>query len=415
MTVVQNTFLRLWDRVSHTGVSNQPYSEARRLILCNQVALLGAIIPQFYNIFYFYYDYELLKPVIVVNLAGSFICLLVLSINHFSFHKTAKAVIAVSPNIQIFLLTYYMSTASGMHLLHIMMLSFIFFLFSNERKIIIATVVTIPLALYIYSFIYFTPETSPIILDAGLLVVFYIFISLTVFFLVMLFFALFYREILYTENLLQNEYERSERLLLNILPEEVAIRLKNDPGIIAEQFPSATILFADIVGFTGITTSVEPARLVTTLNEIFSRFDKLTDHYQLEKIKTIGDAYMVAGGIPKPMENHTEVMANMALDMLDEVNKFNFGDMQLSLRIGFHTGPVVAGVIGARKFSYDIWGDAVNLASRLESHSLSGRIHVSMQVYELLKDKYSFEDRGEIPVKGLGNLHTWFLTGKLGK
>lgn len=404
--------VRIWDKISHIGVSNEPYTEARRIILTNQIAILGTIIPQFYNLFYFYYDYKLLIPPIVVNLAGSFICLFVLSINYFRLHKLAKIIIAISPNIQIFLLTYYLSTATGMHLLHIMMISFVLFLFSHERKMLIAAITSIPVVLYIYSYFRFTPETSPIMLNAEVLSVLYITISLTVIFLVMLFFALFYREILYTEKLLQNEYERSERLLLNILPQEVAQRLKNDPGFIAEQFPSVTILFADIVGFTGITTSIKPDKLVNTLNEIFSRFDKLADQYQLEKIKTIGDAYMVAGGIPKPMDNHTENVANLALDMLEEVTDLNFEGKKLNIRIGFHAGPVIAGVIGTRKFSYDIWGDAVNLSSRLESHGASGKIHVSSEVYTLLKDRFVFECRGEIPVKGLGNIETYFLTGR---
>ena len=413
MQVAPNMILDLWDKISHIGVTNQSYAEARRIVLTNQIAFLGTIIPQFYNVFYFYHDAELLKPVIIVNIAGSLICLLVLWINYISCHKLAKSIIAISPNIQIFLLTYYMSIASGMHLLHIMMISFVLFLFSNERKIVIGLIALVPLSLYIYSYIRFVPETSPIILDANILTTFYIIISLTVFILVMLFFALFYREIIYTEKLLQNEYERSENLLLNILPEEVAQRLKNEPGFIAEQIPSATVLFADIVGFTSITTSVEPGKLVSTLNEIFSRFDKLADKYSLEKIKTIGDAYMTAGGIPKPMENHTEAIANMALAMIDEVNAFEFEGKNLDVRIGFHTGPVIAGVIGARKFSYDIWGEAVNLASRLESHSVTGRIHVSADVYNILKDRYTFEPRGSIPIKGLGNLETYFLTGRL--
>ena len=413
MLATPNMVQGLWDRISHIGITDQPYTEARRIVLTNQIAFLGTIVPQFYNIFYIYYDYALLKPVIIINIAGSFICLLVLWINHLSFYKLAKTIVAVSPNVQIFLLTCYLSTASGMHLLHIMMVSFVLFLFSNERRIFTGFIVLVPLSLYIYSYIYFTPETSPIMLNADVLMTLYIIVSLTVISLVMLFFVLFYREIVYTENLLQNEYERSENLLLNILPEDVAQRLKNEPGFIAEQIPSTTILFADIVGFTGITTSIEPEKLVSTLNEIFSRFDKLADKYQLEKIKTIGDAYMTAGGIPKPLENHTEAMADMALAMLDEVSRFEIGGNKLDVRIGFHTGPVVAGVIGARKFSYDIWGEAVNLASRLESHSNTGKIHVSKEVYVILKDRFSFEHRGEIPVKGLGKLETYFLTGRL--
>lgn len=413
MSTAPNTSQSLWGKISRIGITDQPYSEARRIVLTNQIAFLGTIVPQFYNIFYVFYDYELLKPVILINIAGSLVILQVLWINHLRFFTLAKTIVAVSPNIQIFVLTCYLSTASGMHLLHIMMISFVLFLFSNDNKIFTGFIVLIPLVLYIYSYFYFTPETSLIMLNAEVLTALYIIVSLTVFLLVMLFFVLFYREIVYAENLLQNEYERSENLLLNILPEEVAQRLKNEPGFIAEQIPSTTILFADIVGFTEITTSIEPAKLVSALNEIFSRFDQLADKYRLEKIKTIGDAYMTAGGIPKPLENHTEAMADMALAMLEEVSTLEFEGKKLDVRIGFHTGPVIAGVIGARKFSYDIWGEAVNLASRLESHGNSGKIHVSKEVYEILKRNFTFEHRGEIPVKGLGKLETYFLTGRL--
>lgn len=408
---VSISFMELWKRISRIGVDNQPYAEARRIILSNQIALLGVITPQFYNLFYALHDFRMLLSPILVNTAGSFICAVVLLLNYFHHHRLAKFTVMLSPNVQIFLLTYYLSTASGMHLLHIMMISFVLFLLSNEKKSVIALVSVIPVALYVIAYVMFTPEVSPIILDANILIFFYITISLTVFLLVMLFFALFYKEILYTEKLLQNEYERSESLLLSILPEEVAQRLKSNPELIADTYPSVTILFADIVGFTGIASSIEPGMLVKTLNDIFSRFDKLVEKYDLEKIKTIGDAYMAAGGVPVVSDNHTEKMARLALDMLQEIDTFEINGQKLNVRIGFHTGTVVAGVIGTRKFSYDIWGDAVNIASRLESHSAAGKIHISHEVYTLLKDKFNFEHRGNIPIKGKGNLETYFLTG----
>lgn len=412
MTFLQRYITEPWEKISHIGIGECTFSEARKVTLSNQVAFLGTVIPQFYNIFYWYYDFNLLYPLIIINVIGSSICLSVLFLNHFQKHMLAKIVISVFPNIQIFLLTYYLSTASGMHLLHIMMISFIFLLFLNERKSVIALFTLLPLILYIISFVKFDPVTSPIILDADVLKVFYIFISITVFLLLMMFFGLFHREIHITETLLQNEYERSENLLLNILPLDVASRLKNEPGFMAEQFSEVTILFADIVGFTHISSDVSPTALVTSLNDIFSRFDKMADYYRLEKIKTIGDAYMVAGGIPTPMENHTEAMAHLALDMLDEIAEMDFEGNHLAIRIGFHTGPVVAGVIGKRKFSYDIWGEAVNLASRLESHGEQMKIHVSREVYEKLKDHFIFEARGTIPVKGVGELETYFLNGQ---
>ena len=271
----------------------------------------------------------------------------------------------------------------------------------------------IPVTLFIISYYNFTPDKSPVALPHGVLEIFYISIALTVFALVMLFFYLFFQQIRHTENLLEQEHERSEKLLRNILPEQVATRLKTQPGSIAEMSPSVTILFADIVGFTGIASSMQPTHLISILNDVFTKFDELASKYGLEKIKTIGDAYMVAGGIPIAMENHTEAVANMALAMQESISSFRFNDITLQTRVGFHTGPVIAGVIGRNKFSYDIWGDAVNIASRLESHGEAGKIQVSKDVYTTLKDKFTFEERGEITIKGIGLMETYFLTGKI--
>jgi len=210
------------------------------------------------------------------------------------------------------------------------------------------------------------------------------------------------------------EQEKSERLLLNILPEAIASQLKNGQATIADGFPEVTILFADLVGFTELAERYSPSELVKLLNEIFSRFDALTEKHHLEKIKTIGDAYMVAGGIPIEQSDHAEAIANMALDMQGAIDEFNYQSQeQFKIRIGINTGPVVAGVIGTKKFSYDLWGDAVNTASRMESHGLPGTIQVSQATYEKLQGKYHFQERGEIPIKGKGILKTYFLIRKL--
>jgi class 3 adenylate cyclase len=206
---------------------------------------------------------------------------------------------------------------------------------------------------------------------------------------------------------------KSESLLLNVLPSSIAERLKERRVSIADRFDEATILFADIVNFTVLSERISPVALVAMLDQVFSRFDALCDQYGLEKIKTIGDAYMVAAGIPEPRDDHVEAIASMALDMgrvLTELKGDDFA--QLNIRIGIHTGPVVAGVIGQRKFAYDLWGDAVNTASRMESHGQAGRIHVSRDVYERLRERFQFESRGSIPVKGKGELETWFLVGR---
>ncbi|MCU0543186.1 MAG: MASE1 domain-containing protein [Oscillatoriaceae cyanobacterium Prado104] len=213
-----------------------------------------------------------------------------------------------------------------------------------------------------------------------------------------------------TLNALRVQQQQSERLLLNILPEEIANRLKQGDSTIADTFMEATVLFADIVGFTQLSERVSPTELVSLLNEIFSTFDQLAERHGLEKIKTIGDAYMVVGGLPTPRADHAEAIAEMALDMQQAVIQFSKKlDRDVSIRIGINSGPVVAGVIGIKKFIYDLWGDTVNTASRMESHSLPGYIQVTSATYQILQDKYLFESRGSIEVKGKGYMNTYLL------
>jgi class 3 adenylate cyclase len=214
------------------------------------------------------------------------------------------------------------------------------------------------------------------------------------------------------ETALKEEQQKSEKLLLNILPMSIADQLKAESGAIASRFEEATILFADIVDFTGLAAHASPSDLVQMLNDIFSAFDCIADRLGLEKIKTIGDAYMVVGGLPKARDDHAEAILAMAIEMQEVTKTFQRGDgTPFQLRIGINTGPVVAGVIGIKKFSYDLWGDAVNIASRMESHGVVDRIHISASTYEHLKDHYCFEDRGCIQVKGRGQMHTYLYQG----
>jgi len=211
---------------------------------------------------------------------------------------------------------------------------------------------------------------------------------------------------------LDAERRKSERLLLNILPEQIAARLKEATTSIADHFDTVSVLFADIVGFTPLSQRLSPTELVGLLDDIFARFDALTDRYEVEKIKTIGDAYMAAAGIPTPCAQHAHRLADLALDMLDEIAKIPTGDADLALRIGIHSGPVVAGVIGQRKFSYDLWGDTVNVASRMESHGAPGRIQITEATHELISGVFSTEPRGVIEVKGKGPVNTWWLLAR---
>jgi class 3 adenylate cyclase len=201
--------------------------------------------------------------------------------------------------------------------------------------------------------------------------------------------------------------------LLNILPQSIADRLKVSAQPIADQLSSASILFADVVDFTPLAERLSPAEVVGILDNLFSRFDLLVERYGLEKIKTIGDAYMAAAGVPTPRPDHARAIALMAIDMLETMGSdTDLGRLGLELRVGINSGPVVAGVIGRRRFSYDLWGDAVNTASRMESQGTPGRIQITNATRELLGPEFEYEPRGTVQVKGKGELETWYLLGR---
>jgi class 3 adenylate cyclase len=203
------------------------------------------------------------------------------------------------------------------------------------------------------------------------------------------------------------ERERAEALLLNVLPEVVAAELKLTGTTTARRCESVSVLFADIVGFTPLSAEMEPEEMVDQLNEVFTYFDTLADKYGCEKIRTIGDAYMVASGVPTPRNDHAQALAAMALEMLDYSSQGRF-----SFRLGINSGPVVAGVIGIRKFQYDVWGDTVNTASRMESHSQPDKIQISEATNDLIKEDFETTPRGPIEIKGKGELTTWYLERK---
>ena len=244
---------------------------------------------------------------------------------------------------------------------------------------------------------------------SGMLLALNVVVGGTIFFTLLALFAKQREEAL---TALRSEQERSEGLLLNILPASIAERLKGETRTIADQFTAASVLFADVVGFSERTKDLLASEVVGLLDRLFSHFDTLTEKHGLEKIKTIGDSYMVAAGVPIRRPDHARAVALLALDMVESAAPGGTcGDLDLQLRIGINSGPVVAGVIGRRKFLYDLWGDAVNIASRMESAGTPGRIQISQQTYELLKGEFDLEPRGTIAVKGMGEMETWYLVG----
>jgi guanylate cyclase len=212
---------------------------------------------------------------------------------------------------------------------------------------------------------------------------------------------------------LRAEQAKAEALLVNVLPSSIAERLKGAAQGIADHFDSASIVFADVVDFTPLARSLAPAEVVGLLDRLFSHFDRLVERHGLEKIKTIGDCYMVAAGVPTPRPDHARALAQMALDMQAAMGGVDeLGQLGLRLRVGINSGAVVAGVIGRKRFLYDLWGDAVNTASRMESHGTAGRIQVTLATKNLIEDEFIVEPRGAIPIKGKGEMEAWYLTGR---
>jgi adenylate cyclase len=262
--------------------------------------------------------------------------------------------------------------------------------------------------------IFLEPASFIVVSDTFLSVIYYTSIPTA---LVFIFCMVFYgfKQASIAEAALQREYEYSEALLANMLPSTIAAQLKRNPGkTIADAHEEATILFADIVGFTPRASHQTPDALVKFLNQLFTRFDDLATQHGLEKIKTLGDAFMVAGGMPVPQSDHAARVARMALDMLAETEKFSaeMGE-KIELRIGIHSGPVVAGVIGTKKPFYDVWGDTVNTAARMESFGTNGKIQVTAETKMALEGDFSFVERGRVNIKGKGDLDLWYLDARL--
>lgn len=221
-----------------------------------------------------------------------------------------------------------------------------------------------------------------------------------------------------TNKIIANEKERSDNLLLNILPEETAQELKDHGKVKAKRYEQVTVLFTDFVGFTSYSQDLEPEELVASVDHYFSKFDQIVEQHGMEKIKTIGDAYMCVGGIPEPDESHVVKIIEVAFEFIRFLHESKIGMKDkitpFDVRIGLNTGPAVAGVVGTKKFAYDIWGDTVNVASRMESNSEPGRINISENTYKLIKDKFDCEYRGEIKVKNHGTMEMYLVNGRIG-
>lgn len=379
----------------------------------NLLSLFVAQSGLAYAAFYLIYDAEELWPAaLVVSLFALFLWFPILV----RYSETAAMLTASGVTIVLqMLLAWLLSAQSGLHLFILTVPAIAVVMFGTARiPLFIAITCCCVAALAVAGITFQTPvpfvRTDPVLLA---ILQGSTYFSISFFVLIGVYQGFFRAE--RAEDALEAEHARSEALLYNLLPEDIAARLKAEPDqTIADSLPQVAILFADIVDFTPRSARMKPEEVVEFLNRIFTAFDALAEKHGLEKIKTIGDAYMVAAGMPNPCSDPVHRVAAMALDMLSATKALSedLGE-PVEVRIGLHAGPAVAGVIGNRKLFYDVWGETVNTASRMESHGAAGRIQVTAAAREALGEDYAFTPRGTVNLKGMGALETWWLSGRL--
>ncbi len=398
--------------VARIGTAGYPPRIRRRLAVTNVISAMVSLMTIPYILIYIFYDWYGLLPAIIAF--SPQIVLYALAPFFHRFGPTSAALYLCSIWL-IFGIGHCMffGRESGLQFYFLPGAAASMLVFGPERLFLSACVTIVALIAFLVTEVVFVApldfiRVEPLFLDT----LYYV----TVPFAFLLIFTTSYfafKEASQAEMALESEHEFSERLLQNILPRAVAIRLRDHhTQLVADQIPSATILFADIVDFTPRAARWEPQQVIAFLGRVFSQFDAIAGAHGLEKIKTIGDAYMVAGGLPEPKPDHEAAVALMALDLLDCCRRISeqVGE-PVEVRIGLDTGPVVAGVIGPNKLLYDVWGDTVNTAAHMESHGMAGRIQVADCLKKRLEDRFDFELRGDIEVKGKGSMRVWFLTG----
>ena len=378
----------------------------RRLVVCNLIAYLIAFTTAGYAIQHSYLDAHLYAPVIGLNLALLVISCLV-PFSHRLGDMAAGFIIIGSEYVGLLVFSAYFGHTSGLHLQYFIAAAAIFVVFGVKRWRLIVPLVALAVALHLYVWFSFPKEAARIDTPPEILNGIYTQAAITTG-------ALIAAAIYYAFSLAEAAKAETDALLRNILPDDVVERLKAAPGKgIADSVEEASILFADISGFVALSRQLGAERIVALLNRIVSEFDWLAEKHGVEKIKTIGDAYMVAAGVPQPVTDHAVRIARMGCAMLEAVKRIREETgHDIRMRIGVASGPVTAGVIGTTKFSYDLWGDAVNLAARLENRSQPGRILVCPACRAAIGTAFEFEHNGAIDIKGVGLKETWFLVGE---
>lgn len=402
--------LPAWRKVSvwvkqaaEAGTAGYPPDTKRRLKILNMIAYLIAATTLIYAVQHLSMDYHRYEWVIVINFALVFAAMAVPFAHRIS-DTAGGLLIVMSEFIALLALTHLLGRAAGVHLQYFVAAAAPFVVFGLGRLYLIVPIIVTAMGLHLFAWFSYPDVQANIEVSHDVIDPLYSQAAITTM-------ALIAASVYYAFSLAENAKAEIDHLLRNILPDSIVERLKSQPGIIvADSFDDASILFADISGFVALAIRLGAERTVALLNTIVTEFDALAEKHDVEKIKTIGDAYMVASGLPERSEGHTERLLAMGLDMLNAIVRIRdqCGE-DISIRIGIATGPVMAGVIGRKKFSYDIWGDSVNLASRLEAQSQPGRILVCGRTKAKLASRFAFESRGLVDIKGAGQQEVFFV------
>jgi len=403
--------LRLRPNIRY-GTERYPEKVARRLRAVNVTAWCAAAIALIFALVRFFDPTPGRWKIGAINLAASIAYASLPLLHRFGPLAAPLAFIALAYAF-VFWVSSVVGTGGGAYLTFLMAAALVILFVGTERTLVAAGLTALAATLMFAVHLVVPHSTGFLTPDA----LFYgnfltnVVVSATILFAVVHYAV---RQIARAEEQAEREHARSETLLANILPPRVAARLKERPGSeIADAYPAASILFADMAGFTSRASDTAPDKLVQFLNGVFTKLDGLVENHGLEKIKTTGDAYMVVSGVPEARPDHAEALADLALDMRDAlIGLVDPKGRRVPVRFGIASGPVVAGVVGTRKFFYDVWGDAVNTASRMESTGEAGKIQVAPETYELLTNRFDLEERGVIEIRGKGQMRTWFLIGR---
>jgi adenylate cyclase len=397
---------------THFGTERYPEKVARRLRAVNITAWLSAAVTAFFTVV------RLLDPVpgrwgiAAVNAIAVFLFALIPLLHRFGPLAAPLSFVVVSYTFILWVVSVF-GTGGGAYLYYLTAAALCILFLGTEQKLLTATLSVIAVGLIIGVHLLF-PRDTGFVPPAALF--FSYFVTNVVASSAILFAIVYYavRQIARAEAAAEREYDRSESLLSNILPPRVAGRLKQRTNaVIADSYPEASILFVDMAGFTARASETTPEELVQFLNGVFTKLDSLVERHGLEKIKTSGDAYMAVSGVPEARPDHAAALADLALDMREALaGLVDPNGRAVAVRIGIASGAVVAGVVGTRKFFYDVWGDAVNIASRMESTGEAGKIQVAAQTRDQLTERFDLNERGVIEVKGKGPMRTWFLIGR---